>query len=334
MQRMNREEEYCSPRTLRTVANWLEENHDQDQFFLMVDEFDPHEPFDVPEHFWRRYDQDYEDIPYIWPDYGEWKGTESELKHIQARYAGKITMIDRYLGRVFEKLTDFGLWENTAVIVTTDHGHFLGDHGFIGKPPCPNYNTISKIPLISYIPEKNGGRVNSLTATVDLYPTILELLEIEPPVKTDGKSLLSLINGDSNGVRDSTLYGWYGNWINYTDGRYTYFRAPRSDEIPFYVYSDRWNFGIHGDNQGPLLNGGEINLGEIEGGDFMPHIDMPVYRAPIRGDSPFEKRTFESHDHLYDLEEDSNQEENLAGTEIESEMIEGLQEEMMRLKMQ
>lgn len=331
MQRMNKEEEYCSPRTFKTAADWLEENHGHDQFFLTIDEFDPHEPFDVPEHFWRRYDPDYDDLPYMWPVYGEWEGTESELEHIQSRYAGKITMLDRYLGRLFEKMTDFRLWEDTAVVLTADHGLFLGDHGFIGKPMCPNYNTISNIPLIIYVPGKDGGRIKSLTATVDLYPTILELMNIDPSERTDGNSLLPVINEDLEEVRDETLYGYYGNWINYTDGRYTYFRAPQVDEVPFYIYSLRWNFGIQGSNQGELLSGGEIDLSEIEKGRFMQDVNMPVHRAPIKGDSPFKARTYESYNHLYDLKEDPNQEENLEGTKIESEMIEKLEKKMTEI---
>lgn len=331
MRRMNKEEEYCSPRTFRAVADWLEENHDHDQFFLMIDEFDPHEPFDVPEHFWRRYDPEYSDSPYMWPVYGEWEGSEKELKQIQARYAGNIAMIDRYIGRVLEKMTDFGLWENTAIFLTTDHGLFLGDHGYIGKNMCPNYNTLSNIPLISYIPGTNGGRINSLTATVDLYPTVLELLGIEPPEETDGNSLLPLIYESSNKIRNSTLYGYYGYWINYTDGRYTYFKAPETDEIPYYVYSNRWNFGIRGNNQGMLLACGEIDLSKIESGDFMSGVNMPVGRAPIVGNTPFEERSYESYDHLYDLKEDPDQENNLIREGIEPEMVENLKKEMSKI---
>lgn len=328
MKRINQEREYCSPRTLSTVADWLEENHSaHDQFMLVVDEFDPHEPFDVPEHLWRQYDPDYAGPLYFWPESEEWEGPERRLQHLKARYSAKITMVDRYLGRVFERMDDCRLWDDTAVILTTDHGYFFGEHGYIGKPACPNYNTISHIPLLIYLPGIESQRINSLTSTVDLYPTILDILDVELPTSVDGTSLLPLIKGEKDQVREDTLYGYFGKWINYTDGQYTYFRGPGDTGVPLYVYSNRWNFGIKGDQS--IVEGGRLEVTKMEVKDFRPAIDISVLRAPV-SKRP-EEICYEPHNHLYNLEEDPDQKDNLAGTNLEEKYATKLKMKMKEL---
>lgn len=328
LRRVNKEGDYFSPRTFTASADWLEENAEEhDQFMLVIDEFDPHEPFDVPKHFWRKYDQDYDGPTYFWPEYGRWEGSDEELEHIKARYAAKITMADRYLGRVLEKMDDFGLWEDTAVVVTTDHGHFLGDHGFMGKPPCPDYNVISHLPLMVYLPDEKGKRVDSLTTTVDLNPTLLELLGAEVPGGVHGKSLLPLMKGSKDSVREGAVYGRFGKWINYTDGEFTYLRGPGDTNVPLYTYSNSWSFGIKGDQK--IVHGGKIDLSKIKMGNFIPEIDMLIGRAPAskRPEEP----SFEAHNHLYNIEEDYGQKNDLSGNKVEGKYQDKLRNKLKEL---
>ena len=106
---------------------------------LFVDEFDPHEPFDTPEPWAGRYDPEWEGELLIWPPYDvgaveAGRLSEREGRQIRANYGAKLSMIDHWVGEVFDALDERGLWESTAVIVCTDHGHYLGEKDIWGKP--------------------------------------------------------------------------------------------------------------------------------------------------------------------------------------------------------
>ncbi|HZC15357.1 MAG TPA: sulfatase, partial [Caulobacteraceae bacterium] len=122
------EADFPGPRTMQAAATWLDDNAGQhDRFFLFVDEFDPHEPFDTPEHYARMYDPDWTGPHPIWPPYidgGVAKGVldERQARQIRALYGGKLTMIDHWLGKVLDRLDHHDLWDDTLVILCTDHG--------------------------------------------------------------------------------------------------------------------------------------------------------------------------------------------------------------------
>jgi len=98
MSRFHREADFLAPRTFQAAADWLERNHGRDRFFLMIDEFDPHEPFHVPPPYDTMYDPDWDGLLYFWDQYGRCDDEpEAYMRHIRAQYAGKITMVDRWL---------------------------------------------------------------------------------------------------------------------------------------------------------------------------------------------------------------------------------------------
>src|SRR5882672_2691712 len=127
------EADFPGPRTLGAAARWLERDAPHhERFLLFVDEFDPHEPFDTPEPYASMYDPEWEGPHLIWPPYtraGVAGGvlTERQARQLRACYGGKLTMIDRWFGGILDALDRAGLWESTAVIVCTDHGHYLGE---------------------------------------------------------------------------------------------------------------------------------------------------------------------------------------------------------------
>jgi len=326
MSRLQREADFFSPRTLQAAADWLEKNHSQDQFFLMIDEFDPHEPFHVPPPYDTMYDPDWEGEPYFWPQYGRCKeigDTEREVRHIRAQYAGKVTMADRWLGRIFERLEDFNLWQDTAVILMSDHGHFLGEHGWYGKPSCPQYQTIAHIPLMIHLPgdRRAGEQVDALSTTVDLYPTILEWFGLEPPRPVHGRSLVPVLEGQADRARDYVLYGWWGKSVGYTDGCRTYLRHPvRADNTPLEAYSVRWS-------SAPWWDLPDI-AGRVEYGSFMPQTEMLVGRMCFRPEE-MERIVIRLEEVcrpslLFDIRDDEAQEHDLAGTALEGEYEEKL----------
>jgi len=321
MARFSREEDYLSPRTLRTAAEWLELNHDaHDRFFLMVDEFDPHEPFHVPPPYDTMYDPDYTGPFFVWPNYGRPEYTEAEIRHIRAQYAGKVTMADRWLGRLLDRMDDFKLWDNTMLIVMTDHGHFLGEHGWFGKPPCPQYEAIAHRPLFIHMPGEvcSGRRIGGLSTTVDLHATILDAYGITPPGPCHGRSLLPLFDGEQQ-VRDSVLYGWFGGHMQVTDGRCTYIRGAKTESNgPLNIYTNRWSTAPWW--RIPMPDS------RYRCGDFIPHAQgMPMGCMPVDDDIKRQlhcpPEAIVGGDFLFDTSKDPNERENLVGTELEQEYI-------------
>ncbi|MFC6723530.1 sulfatase-like hydrolase/transferase [Halobium palmae] len=120
------EENHFAARVFSSAAEWLERNHDHDDFYLHIDCYDPHEPWDPPEELLEQFDPRGYDVD-TWeshPPYDEWEDhySRDELRHMQARYAAMVVLVDRWLGRLFDAMDDLGLWEDTLVIFTTDHG--------------------------------------------------------------------------------------------------------------------------------------------------------------------------------------------------------------------
>jgi arylsulfatase A-like enzyme len=275
------EEDYPSPKTFRAAIDWLEANADKDRFLLWVEAFDPHEPFDLPEENLAAYGDDYDGIPYNWPEYGMVNVPEPALKHIRNRYKALLTMTDRWVGKLMDTMDRHGMWEDTLVIFTTDHGYMLGEHQFMAKNYMPVYNEIAHIPLMIHLPggRHAGKRIGALTQNIDLFPTLLDHFGIDPGQcrnKLHGHSLLPLISGEISRIRDYAIYGYFGKNVNITDGRYTYYRASvREDNEPIYLYTAMPTtighyFGIDH----------IVDPAKIEAGRFLKWTDYPVFKIP------------------------------------------------------
>jgi arylsulfatase A-like enzyme len=133
--------------------------------------------------------------------------SKEELNHLRALYAGEVTLVDRWVGRLLQKIEDLGLYEDTAVVFTTDHGTYLGEHNAIGKTSVL-YEENAHIPLMMRMPdsmESIHGRCDALVQPPDLMPTFLEIAETKIPDSVQGKSLLPLIKGKEEQVRDTTV---------------------------------------------------------------------------------------------------------------------------------
>jgi arylsulfatase A-like enzyme len=208
------EEDYFVARTMRAAARWLEENRVHQPFFLYLDTFDPHEPWDPPQHYVDLYDPEYEGEEVIYPRYDTVDFlSKAELHHCRALYAGEVSLVDAWIGYLLERLEVLGLMDSTAVIVTSDHGFYFGEHGYIGKALIregfqylPLYPEVAEVPLLIYVPEpSHGQRLDSLAQPVDLFPTILEFLEVGVPGMARGHSLLPPIRGEGDIPRDVAI---------------------------------------------------------------------------------------------------------------------------------
>nr|WP_319247245.1 sulfatase-like hydrolase/transferase [uncultured Celeribacter sp.] len=132
-----------------------------------------------------------------------------QLRQIKALYYGMVSEVDAQLGRLFEDLKARGLWENTIIVLTSDHGEMMGDRGVLGKGGI--YPQSYHIPLVLRVPGKSGGhRVTRLTSAVDLFPTLCELLQVAPTNTLDGRSLAGYLDGGiAANARDAVLWEFF-----------------------------------------------------------------------------------------------------------------------------
>jgi arylsulfatase A-like enzyme len=207
-----REEDRFPPRTARLAVEWLEENYRHHPFFLWVDFFDPHEPWDPPEYMVRRYDPDYTGTPMISPNYGSASEyAPAELRNLRAHYCADAELADRWIGRVLQKIDDLELWDNSVVVFTSDHGMSLGEHNRTGKchvlPKIEGWRTlcwvtypeIAHVPLMIAAPDLEGGRtVDAIVQPPDILPTLLDLagVEVDPPEPFHGRSFAPMLRGE------------------------------------------------------------------------------------------------------------------------------------------
>lgn len=207
------EEDYFPAQTMRTAAQWLEENCGE-QFFLYVDTFDPHEPWDPPQYYVDLYDPGYQGQKVLHPPYDSADLlTPEELKHLRALYAGEVTLVDRWIGFLLDRIETLGLLDSTAIIFTTDHGFYLGEHGWIAKSLIrenyqqylPLYPEVAHIPLFVRVPGLAPRRTAALVQPVDLTATILDLAGAPPRQEVEGRSLLPLLRGEAEQVRDLAI---------------------------------------------------------------------------------------------------------------------------------
>jgi arylsulfatase A-like enzyme len=324
------EADFPGPRTLAAAARWLEDNAGvHERFFLMVDEFDPHEPFDTPEPYASLYDPDWSGPHLIWPPYvvgGRAKGVldERQGRQIRACYGAKLTMIDHWLGGIFDVIDAKHMWADTMVILCTDHGHYLGEKDIWGKPAAPLYQPIAHIPLLIAAPGVPAGLCEALTTSVDLFATLREVFAIEPArQRTHGQSLAPLLSGQAQSVRDFVLAGVWGREVHLIEQDAKYVRAPPGANAPLAMYSNRWStMPIHG-----LGRAANLPLPDDRAVlDRMPGSPVPVLRQIWEaGDAvPYWAARRFVGNQLFDLAADPDEEDNRAGGADEARASERL----------
>lgn len=329
--------DFPGPKTLNAAAQWLEDNGDaHDSFLLFVDEFDPHEPFDTPAPWSGMYDPDWDEDLIIWPPYavgGVANGviTEREGAHIRANYGAKLSMIDHWFGKLLDVMDADNRWEDTVLILCTDHGHYLGEKDIWGKPRVPQFEPLGHTPLMIAAPGVAASDSHALTTNVDINATLTDLFDVETTYEAHGHSLLPLINKETQSVRDYVLGGVYGQWVQICDGTNKYVRAPVGDGYPLSMWSNRWSTMPVTALPGLRLP----NPDKRATLDFMPNSDIPVIRQPFAaGDKlPFWAMDPQVGDHyLFNLRDDPDETKNLVGGPQEPEMVERLRAALTDVK--
>lgn len=212
------------------AERFLAGHHAGDNWFLHLECFDPHEPFFAPERFLPPDTAALGGKIFDWPSYGRSDLSPDLLAQLRRNYEALVAACDEQLGRLLDRFDRHDLWEDTWLILSTDHGLLLGEKEFLGKNRPPFFNEVAHIPLLIAPPRSHGSgprRSGTLTQTIDLMPTLLDIFDAPRPAETQGQSLLPLLTGDDPArAEQGCIYGQFGAAINFTDGRYTYFRYP------------------------------------------------------------------------------------------------------------
>ena len=244
------ESDYFAPTTMRIASEWLEQHHN-DKFFLYVDTWDPHEPWHPPKHYIKLYNENYANELSAHPTYWDWKEagfTQRDIEVAHTHYCAEVTMVDRAIGGLLERIESLGLMENTIIVFLSDHGFYFGEHGLWGKGrfksefgyylgPAKNqpqsqltyrledtnevtseitgewyrsplYEEVTRVPLLIHAPGYENQQIDALVSLPDVMPTILELAGVEIPDTVQAQSIVGLLNGERNKIHDFVVSTW------------------------------------------------------------------------------------------------------------------------------
>ena len=226
--------------TFKLAEEFIEQNHNDDNWYLHIETFDPHEPFQVVEPYLKMYKSVYDEPGHDWLPYAPTADMPANFAdHLRYLYLALVAMCDANLGKILDLMDKHNLWEDTMLIVNTDHGIMLGEHGFLGKCYCPFYNEIAHTPLFVWDPriKAENTRSGSLVQTIDLAPTILDYFGLPIPADMLGKPLTQAAYCGEP-IREAGIFGIHGGQINVTDARYVYMRSPADPDnnTPLYEY--------------------------------------------------------------------------------------------------
>lgn len=301
----------------RAAMTYLETIHKDENFFLLFDSFDPHEPWDPPSVYDPDmscpYDPKYEGKDLISPisTYVDGYLTEKEAHHIRMLYAEKVTMVDTWVGKFLDKLKELELYKDSLIIFLSDHGEPLGNnehgHGIITKcRPWP-YEELAHIPLIIRHPEGTHQKVSTFVETVDIAPTILNFFNIKRHRKQmQGKNLLPLLLGETDTVKEFAIAGYFNfSWS---------------------IQAEEWSY-IHWIEKKELEEKDKAKLLSMYGKNMWENTSIWTCAPGSLAETP-------STDELYDRKKDPYQLNNLVDQEpdIAKDLYKRLRDYMLELK--
>jgi arylsulfatase A-like enzyme/energy-converting hydrogenase Eha subunit B len=196
-----------------TTCEWLRQNADA-PFFLFVNYMDPHYPYAPPPPHHARFGGG---RAFLFPDprwdilRGSRGPTHEESEHFRALYDGEVAYVDRSVGRLLEEITRIGVYERSLIVVTSDHGEFLGEHGLCGHGVGP-YQPVHHVPLIVKYPGNGPVAVEeNWVSLVDVMPTILETAGLPAQTPIQGQVLGRATHPVMiEGAPDPALTRYYG----------------------------------------------------------------------------------------------------------------------------
>ena len=312
-------ETHSQTKTVNAGLEFIHTNRDDQDWFLQIECFDPHEPFFATKEFSSE-ESTVDGQHFDWPDYRPVLENPETVEALRHSYRDLLSMCDHSLGRVLEKMDKHDLWQDTALLVCTDHGLLLGEREWYGKNVQPWYRENINTPLYLWEPglAKAGQRRAALVQTIDFGPTLLDIFNLEPTPDMQGRSLLPVIEDDT-AQREAALFGNHGGHVNITDGRYVYMRACK----------DKHNSPLEEYTLMPTRMDHRYTVEELRQSEFHAPFSFtkgaPVLKTPARPmGNPYYYGTL-----LFDLADDPRQLEPMNESGIERYMA-NLLVELMR----
>jgi len=230
------ESEYQAPKVFGSAIRWLEENYDKSTpFFLYIESFDVHEPWDPPQYYRDMYDPGYSGKEVVQPIYTDKLDylSEAELKHVQALYAAEVTMVDTWLGYFMDKVRQLNLMDDTIIVLISDHGTMLGENGMMGKPPFCMFPPLMDLVFFIKAPGQKPKVIDALVYNYYYLPTILYLLGEEIHQQAEGENLWDLVEGKKDKLNDYVT-SVFKNWGWVMEDRHIFISRPSGDEAQLY----------------------------------------------------------------------------------------------------
>ena len=201
-------------------------------FFLWIDSFDPHEPWDPPSNYAKMYREDYGYERYLFG----YPITPSKVRPedypvIRDLYAAEVTYMDRWVGNFFAKLDAMKLLDNTVVAFISDHGTHLGEEDCVQKTPGLITSAMCRLPLIVRHPDQAfaGKRSDAMCSPLDYMPTFLALLGLDGLPGMEGKNFWTLLDDGAKPLREKTYMG-YGAYAGVRTADWHYFQHWRGED--------------------------------------------------------------------------------------------------------
>jgi arylsulfatase A-like enzyme len=223
------------------AVQWLRDHRDE-KFFLWLHLMGPHDPYRPAPEYRERFD-----TGYVGPIDGSRKLlrkiharkhrlSERELAHIVSLYDADILQVDARIRTVLDVLNELDIASDTLVVFTSDHGEELYDHNFYFFHSLSIYESVLHVPLIFSLPGRlpRGKTVDAVVESIDLAPTMFELLGLPIPDDFEGKSLVPLISGDASApAQPDAAYSELGPYIqSIRTDRWHYIYNPRQLSSP------------------------------------------------------------------------------------------------------
>jgi arylsulfatase A-like enzyme len=326
------EHEFPSVQVFDAGLEFLETNADTDNWFVQIETFDPHEPFYAPERFKEKFDTGYKGPVLDWPRYGRVDELPEECEELRANYYATVALCDDLLGRLLDRFDRENLWQDTALIVTTDHGFLLGEHDFWAKNRMNIYEEIAHIPLFVHDPrraDKAGSRCAQLTQTADLAATFLDLHQAAKPEEMKSHSITQLLDGAPS-PRAGALYGYFGGAVNITDGNHTYHRYP-----PDLKTQDIYQYTVMPTHIFDFFTTDELKDASLS--PAMPFTKgVPLLKVPVKPGTPMYEKYgpgvfLENETRLYDIRSDPGQQYPVTDAAAERQMVTMMTDLMQQL---
>jgi arylsulfatase A-like enzyme len=312
---MDSEEKRPQYQTFELGMDFIRNNHTEDNWFLQIETFDPHEPFFSQQKYKDLYPHEYDGPHFDWPPYDRVRQSPLEVQHMRFEYAALLSMCDEHLGKVLNLMDELDLWDDTLLMVCTDHGFLLGEHDWWAKMVQPFYSEVAHPPLFIWDPRsrKQGERRDQLVQMIDYPATLLEFFGIERPADMQGIPLRDVIASNAP-TREAVIFGIHGGHVNVTDGRYVYMRAPvQPDNTPLYEYTLM-----------PTHMRARFDVSELQDITLAEPFSFTKGCCTMQIAGRFLLTPFPYSNLLFDIEQDPNQDSPIEDAETEWRMIEHL----------